>query len=184
MRWESWDCNSFESYVEQCATGSASAKRATTSQHWQSQWHSTFQQKATFSTVAFKPPDNTVYTTCGRRRQPWPSRSTLNGSHDATQIKVGRRNIPSPAPPSRRDGGGRAARVAAGAARGPRTRRLVKARRLTINGNLCMDASRRLRLTDVVKIASHSLTPAARGRGRPSPLSSTNTSSWSRNPPA
>lgn len=38
-------------------------------------------------------------------------------------------------------------------------RRLIKTRHLTLNGNLCMDASRRLRLTDVVKLASQSLVP-------------------------
>jgi 23S rRNA pseudouridine1911/1915/1917 synthase len=38
-------------------------------------------------------------------------------------------------------------------------RRLLKSRRVTINGNLCMDAGRRLRLTDVVKLHEHSLAP-------------------------
>ena len=38
-------------------------------------------------------------------------------------------------------------------------RRLLKSRRVTINGNLCVDAGRRLRLTDVVKLQSHSLAP-------------------------
>jgi len=38
-------------------------------------------------------------------------------------------------------------------------RRLLKSRRVTINGNLCVDAGRRLRLTDVVKLLSHSLAP-------------------------
>jgi 23S rRNA pseudouridine1911/1915/1917 synthase len=35
-------------------------------------------------------------------------------------------------------------------------RRLLKSRRVAINGNLCMDAGRRLRLTDVVKVLAHS----------------------------
>jgi len=38
-------------------------------------------------------------------------------------------------------------------------RRLLKSRRVTINGNLCVDAGRRLRLTDVVKLLSHSAAP-------------------------
>jgi 23S rRNA pseudouridine1911/1915/1917 synthase len=38
-------------------------------------------------------------------------------------------------------------------------RRLLKTRRVTINGNLCMDAGRRLRLTDVVKVLAHSAAP-------------------------
>jgi 23S rRNA pseudouridine1911/1915/1917 synthase len=38
-------------------------------------------------------------------------------------------------------------------------RRLLKSRRVTINGNLCVDAGRRLRLTDVVKLLPHSLAP-------------------------
>jgi 23S rRNA pseudouridine1911/1915/1917 synthase len=38
-------------------------------------------------------------------------------------------------------------------------RQLLKSRRVTINGNLCMDAGRRLRLTDVVKLLEHSLAP-------------------------
>jgi 23S rRNA pseudouridine1911/1915/1917 synthase len=36
-------------------------------------------------------------------------------------------------------------------------RRLLKSRRVAINGNLCVDAGRRLRLTDVVKILAQSL---------------------------
>lgn len=35
-------------------------------------------------------------------------------------------------------------------------KQLLKSRRVTINGNLCMDAGRRLRLTDVVKLSTHS----------------------------
>jgi 23S rRNA pseudouridine1911/1915/1917 synthase len=38
-------------------------------------------------------------------------------------------------------------------------RRLLKSRRVTINGNLCMDAGRRLRLTDVAKILPQSAAP-------------------------
>jgi 23S rRNA pseudouridine1911/1915/1917 synthase len=38
-------------------------------------------------------------------------------------------------------------------------RRLLKSRRVTINGNLCVDAGRRLRLTDVVKVLPQSLAP-------------------------
>jgi 23S rRNA pseudouridine1911/1915/1917 synthase len=38
-------------------------------------------------------------------------------------------------------------------------RRLLQSRRVTINGNLCMDAGRRLRLTDVVKLLEQSLAP-------------------------
>jgi 23S rRNA pseudouridine1911/1915/1917 synthase len=38
-------------------------------------------------------------------------------------------------------------------------RRLLKSRRVTINGNLCVDAGRRLRLTDVVKLLPQSLAP-------------------------
>jgi 23S rRNA pseudouridine1911/1915/1917 synthase len=38
-------------------------------------------------------------------------------------------------------------------------RRLLKSRRVTINGNLCVDAGRRLRLTDVVKLLPQSLPP-------------------------
>ena len=38
-------------------------------------------------------------------------------------------------------------------------RRLINARQVTINGNLCLDASRRLRITDVVKLLPHSLAP-------------------------
>ena len=38
-------------------------------------------------------------------------------------------------------------------------RRLLKSRRITINGNLCVDAGRRLRLTDVVKVLPQSLAP-------------------------
>jgi 23S rRNA pseudouridine1911/1915/1917 synthase len=37
--------------------------------------------------------------------------------------------------------------------------RLLKARQVTINGNLSMDAGRRLRLTDVVKLLPHSMAP-------------------------
>ncbi len=39
------------------------------------------------------------------------------------------------------------------------TRRLLKTRRVTINGNPCMDDGRRLRLTDVVKLLANSLPP-------------------------
>jgi 23S rRNA pseudouridine1911/1915/1917 synthase len=38
-------------------------------------------------------------------------------------------------------------------------RQLLKSRRVTVNGNLCMDAGRRLRLTDVVKLLPHSIAP-------------------------
>jgi 23S rRNA pseudouridine1911/1915/1917 synthase len=38
-------------------------------------------------------------------------------------------------------------------------RRLLKSRRVAINGNLCADAGRRLRLTDVVKVLAHSAAP-------------------------
>ena len=38
-------------------------------------------------------------------------------------------------------------------------RRLLKSRRVTINGNLCVNAGRRLRLTDVVKLLPRSLPP-------------------------
>lgn len=38
-------------------------------------------------------------------------------------------------------------------------RRLLKTRRVTINGNLCMDVGRRLRLTDVVKLLTQSVAP-------------------------
>jgi 23S rRNA pseudouridine1911/1915/1917 synthase len=38
-------------------------------------------------------------------------------------------------------------------------RRLLKSRKVTINGNLCVDAGRRLRLTDVVKVLPQSLAP-------------------------
>lgn len=41
-------------------------------------------------------------------------------------------------------------------------RRLLKARQVTINGNLCTDAGQRLRLVDVVKVLPHSLAPPAR----------------------
>jgi 23S rRNA pseudouridine1911/1915/1917 synthase len=41
-------------------------------------------------------------------------------------------------------------------------RRLLKSRRVTVNGNLCVDAGYRLRLVDVVKLLPHSLTPPAR----------------------
>jgi 23S rRNA pseudouridine1911/1915/1917 synthase len=36
-------------------------------------------------------------------------------------------------------------------------RQILKSRRVTINGNLCVDDGRRLRLTDVVKLAAHSV---------------------------
>jgi 23S rRNA pseudouridine1911/1915/1917 synthase len=38
-------------------------------------------------------------------------------------------------------------------------RRLLRARQVTINGNLCVDAGRRLRITDVVKLLPNSLPP-------------------------
>ena len=38
-------------------------------------------------------------------------------------------------------------------------RQLLKSRRVTINGNLCVDAGRRLRLTDVVKLLPQSIAP-------------------------
>jgi 23S rRNA pseudouridine1911/1915/1917 synthase len=38
-------------------------------------------------------------------------------------------------------------------------RRLLRSRRVTINGNLCVDAGRRLRVTDVVKVLPQSLAP-------------------------
>ena len=38
-------------------------------------------------------------------------------------------------------------------------RRLLKSRKVTINGNLCVNAGRRLRLTDVVKLLPQSLAP-------------------------
>jgi 23S rRNA pseudouridine1911/1915/1917 synthase len=41
-------------------------------------------------------------------------------------------------------------------------RRLLKARRVTVNGNLCVDAGYRLRLVDVVKLLPHCLTPLGR----------------------
>jgi 23S rRNA pseudouridine1911/1915/1917 synthase len=39
------------------------------------------------------------------------------------------------------------------------TRKLVTQRRVLVNGNLCVDAGRRLRLTDVVKVLAHSTAP-------------------------
>lgn len=41
-------------------------------------------------------------------------------------------------------------------------RRLLKARQVTINGNLCTDAGHRIRLVDVVKVLPHSMSPPAR----------------------
>lgn len=41
-------------------------------------------------------------------------------------------------------------------------RGLLKSRRVTLNGNLCLDAGRRLRLTDVIKLLEHSAAPPAR----------------------
>ena len=41
-------------------------------------------------------------------------------------------------------------------------RRLLKTRRVTVNGNLCVDPGCRLRLVDVVTLLSHSLAPPAR----------------------
>ncbi len=41
-------------------------------------------------------------------------------------------------------------------------RRLLKSRRIMLNGNLCTDAGRRLRLTDVVKLLAHPQAPPAR----------------------
>jgi 23S rRNA pseudouridine1911/1915/1917 synthase len=41
-------------------------------------------------------------------------------------------------------------------------RRLLKTRRITVNGNLCVDDGYRLRLVDVVKVLTHSLAPPAR----------------------
>ena len=38
-------------------------------------------------------------------------------------------------------------------------RQLLKTRRVTVNGNLCVDAGRRLRLTDIVKLLPHSVAP-------------------------
>ncbi len=38
-------------------------------------------------------------------------------------------------------------------------RKLLRTRRVTVNGNLCLDAARRLRLTDVVKLLPHSTAP-------------------------
>lgn len=38
-------------------------------------------------------------------------------------------------------------------------RQLLKARRVTVSGNLCVDPGYRLRLADVVKVLAHSLAP-------------------------
>ena len=41
-------------------------------------------------------------------------------------------------------------------------RKLVHGRRVTVNGNSCLDPGRRLKLTDVVKVLEHPTSPAAR----------------------
>ena len=41
-------------------------------------------------------------------------------------------------------------------------RNLLKTRRVLVNGNLCLDAGRRLKLTDVIKVLEHPAAPLAR----------------------
>src|SRR3954451_8396561 len=40
-------------------------------------------------------------------------------------------------------------------------RKLIAARRVQVNGNLCLDGERKVRATDVVKLSEHSLAPPA-----------------------
>lgn len=40
-------------------------------------------------------------------------------------------------------------------------RKLIQGRRVTVNGNSCLDAGRRLKLTDVIKVHEHPTAPAA-----------------------